>query len=970
MSESIQSQRCGKCGAPLSGYAPNGLCAACLLECAFEVESPLIPSRSPTGGENGVSPSAGDIPLTPPPTTTLPRPDEESPGSVIGRYKLLEKIGEGGFGVVYVAEQREPVKRRVALKIIKLGMDTRQVVARFEAERQALAMMDHANIAKVFDAGATDAGRPYFVMELVRGLKITDYCDQHNLPARERLNLFIQVCQAIQHAHQKGIIHRDIKPSNVLVTVNDGVPVPKVIDFGIAKATQGELTDKTVYTHFQQFIGTPAYMSPEQAEMTSLDIDTRSDIYALGVLLYELLTGKTPFEQTDLLKAGLDGMRRMIREQEPLRPSTRVSSLHEAERTTTAKRRGLDPPKLVSLLRGDLDWIVMKCLEKDRTRRYETANGVAMDVRRYLCDEPVLACPPSAAYRFQKLVRRNKALAVYGTVILALLLVVAIGSTIGVYRINRERQQAVEKEIQAQKEAAKSLAAFKIMAGMLESVNPAAARGRDTELLRTILDDTAKRVVADLKDQPLVEANLRILLGKTYAAIGLWTNGMEMTQEALRLRRLHLGPTNEDVAIALNNLGTMFYDANDYENAVRCAREALVIRTNVHGLWHSNVATSLNNMGLALWNLGKYRDSLEAAQQALVIRRKLQPDDPFNLGMSAINIAILQFSLADFSSAETNLLAALAYFRRAEHPVAAAVVEANLALVSAKRGDLTAARDLNERVLADRRKLFKADNRDTEISLTQLGIVQVAEGDLAAAMRNLNEALAMQRRLGYSRHEHVADALAGLGMVAMKLGQWDEAKTNFQQALLIRLEVFKEDGNADVVDTLDALGLLAVARGDLESAERTLMRAVKGVKSSESPEYPSIIPPLFHLAWVQTERGNPSGAKSSRDEAMAVSQKHGVYGGWPLLKAMIDLAEVLQWEQKFAPAEAVLQQAGDHVQQHFTSDPNLSRITFQKFISLYEAWDRTAPNTGKARQAAEWRKKLEELNQTTNERKP
>src|ERR1044071_6009850 len=256
-------------------------------------------------------------------------------------------------------------------------MDTRDVVARFEAERQALAVMDHANIAKVFDAGATETGRPYFVMELVRGVKVTNYCDEKNLSMRERLNLFMQVCQAVQHAHQKGIIHRDLKPSNILVTVNDGVAVPKIIDFGIAKATQMELTEKTVFTQFQQFIGTPAYMSPEQAEITSVDVDTRSDIYSLGVLLYELLTGKTPFDTNELLKAGLDEMRRTIREKEPSRPSTRVSTLGGDERTTTAKRRGLEPPKLVNLLRGDLDWIVMKCLEKDRSRRYETANGLA-----------------------------------------------------------------------------------------------------------------------------------------------------------------------------------------------------------------------------------------------------------------------------------------------------------------------------------------------------------------------------------------------------------------------------------------------------------------------------------------------------------------------------------------------------------------------------------------------------------------
>ena len=324
----------------------------------------------------------------------------EKPGDCIGRYKLLEKIGEGGCGVVYVAEQQEPVRRRVALKIIKLGMDTRAVVARFEAERQALALMDHPNIARVLDAAATETGRPFFVMELVRGTRITEYCDQNQLPTRERLDLFVQVCRAVQHAHQKGIIHRDLKPSNILVTVNDGVAVPKVIDFGIAKATEGRLTDKTVYTELHQFIGTPAYMSPEQAELTSVDIDTRSDIYSLGVLLYELLTGQTPFDHQELVKVGLDAMRQTIREKEPPRPSTRLSTLEAAELSTVAKARRSEPPKLIHSVRGDLDWIVMKCLAKDRARRYDTANGLARDVERHLHNEPVVARPPSRLYEF------------------------------------------------------------------------------------------------------------------------------------------------------------------------------------------------------------------------------------------------------------------------------------------------------------------------------------------------------------------------------------------------------------------------------------------------------------------------------------------------------------------------------------------------------------------------------------------
>ena len=375
-------------------------------------------------------------------------PLAEKPGDKVGRYKLLQQIGEGGCGVVYMAEQEEPVRRRVALKIIKLGMDTKSVIARFEAERQALAMMDHPNIAKVFDAGATETGRPYFVMELVRGVKITDYCDEQKLSTRERLDLFIQVCHAIQHAHQKGIIHRDIKPSNILVTMQDCVPVPKVIDFGIVKATGGQaLTDKTVFTAFEQFIGTPAYMSPEQAMMTSQDIDTRSDIYALGVLLYELLTGKTPFDAKELLAIGLDELRRTICEKEPDRPSTRLSTMPGDELGTTAQRRGLGAPKLVSQLRGDLDCVVMKALEKDRSRRYETANGFARDIERHLNNEPVVACPPSAVYRLQKMVRRNKLVFAAGSaVILALL--VGFGVSTWMYFQEREaRRAAVTAEI-------------------------------------------------------------------------------------------------------------------------------------------------------------------------------------------------------------------------------------------------------------------------------------------------------------------------------------------------------------------------------------------------------------------------------------------------------------------------------------------------------------------------------------------
>jgi serine/threonine protein kinase len=419
----------------------------------------------------------------------------ERPGTVIGRYKLLEEIGEGGFGVVFMAEQEEPVRRRVALKIIKAGMDTRQVVARFEAERQALAMMDHPNIARVFDAGATETGRPYFVMELVKGIPITEYCDEHKLTTDERLNLFLDVCSAVQHAHQKGIIHRDLKPSNVMVTLHDDKPVPKIIDFGIAKATQARLTDKTLFTEFRQLIGTPAYMSPEQAQMIGLDVDTRSDIYSLGVLLYELLTGSTPFDSKQLMQSGYDEMRRIIREVEPPRPSTRLSSSGSLpfagrvtegvnDSATIAANRHTEPGKLTRELRGELDWIVMKCLEKDRTRRYESAGSLARDIERHLHDEPVQACPPSAAYHFRKFARRNKVALAIASAAIAMLLLGVAGLALSNRLIAAQRLRAEQNFVRARTAVSNTLADAAYGIGDWSQLSPALRKKFAEEAIR------------------------------------------------------------------------------------------------------------------------------------------------------------------------------------------------------------------------------------------------------------------------------------------------------------------------------------------------------------------------------------------------------------------------------------------------------------------------------------------------------
>ncbi len=385
------------------------------------------------------------------------QPIREPPGTVIGPYKLLEQIGEGGFGVVFMAEQTQPVRRKVALKVLKPGMDTRQVVARFEAERQALALMDHPNIAHVFDSGETTTGRPYFAMELVRGIPITDFCDQCLLQVRERLELFLPVCQAVQHAHQKGVIHRDIKPSNVLVTLHDGTPLVKVIDFGIAKALDQQLTDKTLFTGFAQMLGTPMYMSPEQAALSNIDVDTRSDVYSLGVLIYELLTGATPFDRARLQEADYDELRQIIREEEPPRPSTRITTLGQAASTLSAQRQS-DPRQLSQLLRGELDWIVMKCLEKDRNRRYESASNLAADVQHYLTDEPVLACPPSAWYRFRKFSRKNKGVLAIAVLLTTTLLLTSLVLAISNLWVTQEKNQK-ERALQ-EKEAALARATY------------------------------------------------------------------------------------------------------------------------------------------------------------------------------------------------------------------------------------------------------------------------------------------------------------------------------------------------------------------------------------------------------------------------------------------------------------------------------------------------------------------------------
>ena len=757
-------------------------------------------------------------------TIKLTIPAEEAPGTVIGRYKVLERIGEGGFGAVYVAEQREPVKRRVALKNIKLGMDTRQVVARFEAERQALALMDHPNIAKVLDAGATETGRPFFVMELVRGVKITEYCDQNKLPMPERLNLFIQVCHAIQHAHQKGIIHRDIKPSNILVTLHDGVPVPKVIDFGIAKATQGELTDKTVYTQFQQFIGTPAYMSPEQAEMSGLDVDTRSDIYSLGVLLYELLTGRTPFDQKQLIEAGLDGMRRMIREEEPVRPSTRLGTLAVDVLTTTASQRHAEAPKLIHLIRGDLDWIAMKSLEKDRTRRYETANALAMDVQRYLNNDIVLATPPGKFYRFRKVVRRNR-LQFAAAVLTALALLV--GAFISVRQAVRANKAQVlaRKDRDAARQAREFAEAMNrfLTDDLLYQATPDQNARQKQVTLEEVLERAARRLNEnpDLAKYPGLEATLRLAIGNTYQQLGAYTHAEEHLRRAVALRQQMLGPDDPATLTAKKDFATLLLiDLKRLEESEKLVFETWQGLQRVRGPDHRETLDCMSLYSHVLSQRGKLDQAVQLQRQNVAAyERAFGPDDRDSITESS-NLGLLLFIRGDFAEAEkqtrevldryrrnglsdtsdgmwnVNNLAAFRFLQGAAHDAETILIDARprairlfgaehpislqiqhlLARVWNETGQLEQAEKLAAETLQARRRAFPSTHESVGRTMFLLGRIYVRRESLDQAEPLLSEARNLFRNFYPTKPELAAQAENWLGAIHLLRGAYTQAE--------------------------------------------------------------------------------------------------------------------------------------------------------------------------------------------------
>jgi eukaryotic-like serine/threonine-protein kinase len=905
----------------------------------------------------------------------------ENSGAVIGPYKLLEQIGEGGFGVVFMAEQTRPVQRKVALKVIKPGMDSKQVIARFEAERQALAMMDHINIARVIDGGTTEADRPYFVMELVHGVPITKYCDDNHLTPRERLELFVPVCHAIQHAHQKGIIHRDVKPSNVMVTLYDGKPVPKVIDFGVAKATEQKLTERTLFTNYGTMVGTLEYMSPEQAEMSALGVDTRSDIYSLGVLLYELLTGSTPLSRKRVKEAALDEILRIIKEEEPPKPSARLSNSGDRLASISANRH-MEPAKLTRLLRGELDWIVMKCLEKDRNRRYETANGFAMDVQRYLADEPVMANPPSARYRLRKFVRKNRVPVSAAFLAILALLAGIVGTTVGLMRAEQARKIAVaaqEAEAEQRRTADEERAIAQAvndfvqvdLLGQVDIGNQPGGMGvdapRDPNIkVRTVLDRAARKIEGRFANQPRVEAAIRLTIAKAYLALGNSREFQRHVERSAALLTAHLGADHVDTLVSKDWLVDAYKYAGMHEQAEALCRETLDKRMLMLGPDHPDTLASKNGLASIYMQQGKL-DLAEPLRREVVQKRValLGAHDPDTL-YSKTALAWMHFLRGNHDLAESQSLEVIKEFKNSlgeDHP-GTLLAKSNLAIMYGTRGKYVLAEPLYLEVLEKRIALQGPDHCATLGSKVILGSAYREQRKFDLAVPLLKEALEASKASQGKDSPTTLNAMRHLGLTYIKCNKHALAVPLFEQMLAI----YKETPPQDEFDSLIATKCLAGAYLAVKMPEKALplfRKFIDGQRKrlgADSPEFAGWLNGIGHELALHQQYPEAEGYLR---EYLAIPGKE-VSHAWNMSNSKSVLGVALMSQKKYTDAEPLLRAGYEGLKRHEDQLPKESKVlltnALRRLVRLYEIW-------GRPDEAAKWRAELTALRQIESKTK-
>lgn len=924
----------------------------------------------------------------------------DAPGSQIGPYRLVKQIGEGGFGVVFLAEQEHPVRRKLALKIIKLGMDTRQVVARFEQERQALALMDHPNIARVFDAGATKSGRPFFVMELCSGESITAFCDTHRLSITQRLELFVQVCNAVQHAHQKGLIHRDIKPSNILVSSQYGKPLAKIIDFGIAKAMEKSLTEQTFITEHHQFIGTLEYMSPEQAQ-GSPDIDTRADIYSLGVLLYALLTGSTPFDSHTLRSAAYPEVQRIIREVDPPKPSARLTQ--STDRIIgVAVNRDVDPARLGTIVRGELDWIVMRALEKDRQRRYQTASALAADVERYLAGEAVLAAPASRLYQLRKLARRNRA-AVTGLV--AVMLSLCIGAAAFAWQA---RQARIERD-RAAAERDRTLVMSRFLGDMLLGVAPGVARGRDTTMLKEMMDRAAGRIErGDLAGSPESEVQLRGQIGNVYRELMQFADAERMLEPALSLAREALPSNHHLLAETLLNLGMLRRERQDPVSAEALVREAMTIAEQLASGDSELMAELLNTLGLIRREAGDLEQAESLYRDSLEMWERLTSGDHPRVALIKANLGTIFWTRRELDEAERYLRESVEMNQRlfGDYPVTAGTL-ARLAGISQLRGDLDTALKLARESLEMRRRLYGNDNnREVADSLRQVATVLLAQANytdaepmlvqavkvfratyavdspvLVGAMINLataqffngkfdeaeqtaTDALAMQRRLTPVDGQPAATLLMTLANNRRAKNDAIAAERHAREAMEIMIRTARGDSQIHA-ETIYTLGLVLLEQSRFAEAESLLRESVDMHRRLHSNGHPLLAAGHAELSYAILRQDRAAEAAAMAGDAVGtlirlVGSSHRHTGTARLRwgQALLAQARLDEAEAELIKAHRVLSSAAG------ASQMRLLEAT-QALVALYEARDRAAPGQGHADKANRWRQLIPVTTPTT-----